>query len=70
LDFRPEISIASGAQGGPLSHPQQLAKDSERPAAELAERSCEEMVENLRKNVEERQAALAKLAAYDQGIEI
>jgi hypothetical protein len=48
----------------------QPSEDSKRPASELAEQACKEMVENLKTNVAERRKVLAELAAYDQEIGI
>lgn len=42
----------------------------EHSAPELADQACEEMIENLKKSVAERRAALTELAAYDQEIGI
>lgn len=46
------------------------SEDSKRPASELAEQACKEMVENLKTNVAEPREVLAELAAYDQEIGI
>jgi hypothetical protein len=67
--------VAQNMQLAPQANPQQARSVS---TEQTAERFCEEMIQNLRRNVAEdkrrtdaeRRATLAELAAYDQEIGI